>query len=149
MTRRLLATAFVAALLSAGCFEFMSTSKATGPSGVQTLNGSWTSVSTNTTLHDTCTNFQWTMTDSSATEATGTFTATCFENMQVSGTIHAQLVDSTINWTATAVGVSPEFPSCPISLSGTAQFEGEYIRITYTGTTCMGTLSGSELLRRN
>jgi hypothetical protein len=54
----------------------------------------------------------------------------------------------TVTWTATAVGTSPSIDSCPISLSGTALLQNDQIRVPFTGTTCLGAVSGVEILRK-
>jgi hypothetical protein len=56
---------------------------------------------------------------------------------------------STVTWTATATASAAGFPQCPIALSGTATIESDsQIRVPYTGTTCLGAVSGTELLRK-
>jgi hypothetical protein len=149
MRRTLLAATVIAALLAAGCFEFLTGSN-TSPSssGVNGLSGAWASVSSATTLQDTCTNFTWSVTDISGNTASGAFTATCLGNLNVTGTASGTLSGSTVNWTATGTATAPDGTECPISLSGTATFDGTQIRIPYSGTTCLGSVSGTEILRR-
>lgn len=149
MRRTLLAATAVAALMAAGCFEFLTGSK-TNPSstGVEGLNGSWASVSSATSLQNICTNFTWSVTDISGNTASGTFTATCLDTLQVNGTASGTLSGSTVNWTASGTATAPDGTECPISLSGTATFDGTQIRIPYSGTTCLGPVSGTEILRR-
>ncbi len=53
-----------------------------------------------------------------------------------------------LTWTATATAVVPGITTCPISLSGTAQLVGDVIQIPYSGTTCMGAVSGTETLKK-
>jgi hypothetical protein len=149
MRRPLLAATVLAALLAASCFEFLTQSK-TSPSstGVDGLNGSWASVSSATTLQDTCTDFAWTVTDISGNTASGTFSATCLDTLQVTGTASGTLSGSTVTWTASGTATGPGGTACPVSLSGTATFDGTQIRIPYSGTTCLGPVSGTEVLRR-
>jgi hypothetical protein len=55
-----------------------------------------------------------------------------------------------VNWTATATAAGAGVPTgCAISLAGTAVFEGSQIRIPYSGTTCLGPVSGTEILGKN
>jgi hypothetical protein len=35
-----------------------------------------------------------------------------------------------------------------VALAGAATLEGTQVRVTYTGTTCLGPVSGTELLRK-
>ncbi|HUL72179.1 MAG TPA: hypothetical protein VLT86_03710 [Vicinamibacterales bacterium] len=153
MTRQLLVSTLVAALASGACFNPLSQldqTTATQPSatGVQALSGTWASVSSTTTLTNTCTNFRWMVTDINGSTGSGTFTATCFQNMSVSGTATGTMTGSTITWTATAIGRSPTSADCPISLAGTATLDNGQIRVPYTGTTCLGPVSGTEILRQ-
>ncbi len=151
MIRKRLAAVLVAALTSVGCTDLPFTqSSTTTPSatGVQALSGSWASVSSTTTLPNTCTNFRWTVTDITGNTVSGTFTATCLGSLQVVGTANGVLSGSTLTWTATAVGTSPTTPDCPISLSGTAEFDNNQIRVPFSGTTCLGPVSGTEILRK-
>jgi len=150
MTRKVLVPTLVAALASGACFNPFSPTQPTTPTttGVQALNGTWASVSSTTTLTNTCTNFRWIVTDINGNTGSGTFTATCFTNMSVSGTATGTMSGDTITWTATAIGRSPTSPDCPISLSGTAVLDNNQIRVPFTGTTCQGPVSGTEILRQ-
>jgi hypothetical protein len=150
MTRRLIIPTLVATLASGACFNPLSQLQPTQPTptGVQALSGSWSSVSSATTQQNTCTNFKWTVTDINGDTGSGSFTATCFGDMSVSGTADGRVSGTTITWTATAIGRSPTTPDCPISLSGTAVLESDHIRVPYSGTTCVGPVSGTEILRK-
>ena len=123
---------------------------ATGPSptAVTTaaFGGSWTSVAVST-ASQTCTNFQWAVTDISASGVSGTFSAVCYGTVQVSGTAAGALDGTRLNWTATGTGIA-NGSSCPVALAGAATLEGTQVRVTYTGTTCLGPVSGTELLRK-
>ncbi len=113
------------------------------------MAGSWSSVSSATSLTDTCTNFHWAITDISGNTASGTFSATCLTDLQVAGTANGTLSGTTVTWTAVATGTAPGGVSCPITLAGTATYDGTQIRVPYTGTTCLGPVSGTEILRKS
>ena len=149
MTRKLLAAAIIAVFFNAGCFEFLQKGK-TAPTDytVNFLGGTWASVSSATSILDTCTNFNWTVTETSGNTGSGTFTATCLQNLSVSGQASGVMAGETVTWSATATGSSPGFADCAMSLSGAAVLEGDQIRIPYTGTTCLGPVAGTEILRR-
>ena len=152
MNKSLFVAAGLAALLSAGCLEFLTQNK-TSPSApvaatVQGMGGSWTSVSPGTPAAGTCTNFHWSITEFTGTTGSGTFSATCAGDLQVTGTARGTLAGTTVNWTASAVGTAPGNVTCPITLTGTATFDGTQFRIPYTGTTCAGPISGTEILRK-
>jgi hypothetical protein len=101
-------------------------------------------------VQDSCTNFTWSVTQFTGNTGAGTFSATCFGNIQVAGTASGTMTSATtVSWVLSANASGPSLPiSCPISLTGTAVIEGELIRIPYGGTWCGGTLSGTEIVRR-
>jgi hypothetical protein len=150
MTRTSLAIAVVCSVLSAGCFEFFNKPPSSPSPTVNMLGGSWTSTTANaTSLLTSCTNFRWTVTEQSASSSSGTFTATCFNTLQVSGTAQGTLSGATLNWSATALATGSGIAGdCAISLSGTATMVNNEINIPYSGTTCLGPVSGTEVLRK-
>ena len=97
-----------------------------------------------------CGNFQWRVTSQSATAISGEFSALCAGSLTVSGTASGQLNGSaTASIAASGSASGPGLPSCAFSLTGTGYLEGNTIRIPYTGTTCLGPVSGTETLRRS
>jgi hypothetical protein len=146
---RLVVCAALAAA-SAGCFGFERRSSVAGPSaaGLSTLMGSWTSSSL-IPSPSACSNFRWTVSEQTATTARGSFSATCTGDLQLSGTAEGSLSGNTIRWSAQGTATAPGLTSCAISLAGTAEIQVDSVRIPYTGTTCLGPVSGTEVLRRN
>jgi hypothetical protein len=110
--------------------------------------GAWTSIASETTLTNTCTDFHWTITEVAGTSGSGTFTARCMGTLVVAGTAHGSLSGTTVTWAADALGTTPGGASCPVVLTGTATFDGTQFRVPYTGTTCLGPVSGAEVLRK-
>lgn len=154
MKRYVCLAAFAAsAAVSAGCFEFSRhASSITGPTGsefsVGTLAGTYRSISSIPTA-DSCTNFSWTVTEKTSNSAKGNFSATCQNNtMQVSGTAEGTQTGSNIVFLVNATAVSGGV-SCAISLNGTAVVETDQVRVPYTGTSCFGNVSGTEILKRD
>lgn len=148
MTRKLFGAAAVAAVISAGCFSV--TRQSSGPSGSgQMLAGTWASIGSGS-LQDNCTNFTWAVTEFNGNSASGTFSATCYGVLQVAGTARATfLTGSTLSWSVTATASGPGVPVvCAVSITGTATIETDQIRIAYSGTSCLGPLSGTEIVRR-
>ncbi|HEX6324510.1 MAG TPA: hypothetical protein VFZ36_12350 [Vicinamibacterales bacterium] len=143
-----------AAIVSTGCFEFSrNASSITGPSSsnlsVSSLAGTYRSATvTSIPSADSCTNFTWTVTEKTSNSAKGNFSAACAGNVQVAGTAQGTQTGNNIvfqvNATATQSGVS-----CAISLSGTAVIETNQVRVPYTGTSCFGNVSGTEILKRD
>ena len=50
--------------------------------------------------------------------------------------------------TRNAIATTPDIPSCNVALSGTAELGVNSIRVTYSGTTCLGPVSGVEVLNK-
>jgi hypothetical protein len=113
------------------------------------LVGTWASASVLESLPapSTCGDFQWTVTEQTATSLSGNFYAVC-GNLTVSGTASGQLVGSTIPMTAS--GKASAFgATCDFSLTGTGTIlTSDSMRVDYSGTTCLGPVHGSETLTR-
>jgi len=142
---------WVGAAVASGCIGYERRSSLSPTvTGSASLLGSWTS-STASALPSpsTCTNFRWNVTEQTGNAASGTFSATCAGNLQVNGTAHATLSGNNVTWNATAAASVPNLPSCPITLSGTAELGVDSIRVPYSGDTCLGKVSGVEVLRKN
>lgn len=139
----------VAAAASA-CIGFERKSTVAGPSavGISTLMGSWSS-SNIIPAPSSCTDFRWNVTEQSGTSARGSFSATCAGDLRLTGTAQGVLSGSTITWTAQGVGSGPGLTACEISLTGTADITVDSVRVPYSGTTCLGRVSGTEVLRRS
>ncbi len=146
-------SAIVVSAASVGCVGYES--KTTTPSSpttgttVNALVGTWKSASTSIIPDpNSCTDFTWTPTQQSATSAVGSFTATCAGGLKASGTAGGTLSGTTITWSGQAIASTPEIASCPVSLSGTAELGASSIRIPYSGNTCLGPVSGVEILNK-
>ncbi len=80
----------------------------------------------------------------------GAFTATCMDSIPVTGTASGQLTSATtVTIVITASGTLPTGP-CTISVSanGTLQ-DSNTLSAQYSGTTCLGPFSGSDVLHRS
>ena len=133
-------------LASAGCFEF--TQKTTSPStDLRSLAGAWSSGSL-IPSPSSCTDFKWNVTEYTGTTAAGTFSATCAGNLSLVGTANGELVGSIVKWTASGTATAPGLPSCFITLNGSATLRDDTIEVPYQGTTCLGDVRGTEVLRR-
>jgi hypothetical protein len=151
MKKHILACGFavMSSLALAGCFGFEHTSSTTGPTatGISALMGSWSSASV-IPSPSSCTDFQWNVTEQTSTTAKGSFSATCAGDLKVNGTAQGSLNGSSIVWSATGTATSPGLPSCAITLNGTAELGADSIRVPYSGDTCLGKVSGVEVLRK-
>ena len=150
MKRALFFPACLSAIVSAGCLDFMTNKTSpTSAEAVQLTSGPWASIASATTLTNTCVDFHWTSTAVTGASGSGTFTAKCMGSVQVAGTARGTLTDTTVTWSADATGTAPGGAACPVTLNGTATFDGTQFRIPYTGTTCLGPVSGTEILRKS
>ena len=144
--------AAAAAALTSACIGFDHTSTQTGPTsvgGVNALMGTWVSASTLVPSASQCTNFKWNVTEQTGTSAKGNFSATCAGDLNVAGTAQGTLSGSTITWSGNGTATATGLPSCAISLNGTAELGADSIRIPYSGTTCVGPVSGVEILKKS
>lgn len=138
------------AAASSACIGFERKSTVAGPSavGISTLMGSWSSANL-IPAPGSCTDFKWNVTEQTGTSARGSFSATCAGDLRLTGTAQGTLSGSTITWSAQGVGSAPGLSSCNISLAGTADITVDAVRVPYSGTTCLGPVSGTEVLRRS
>jgi hypothetical protein len=145
-----LALCIAVAAASTACFGFERKSSVTGPSGsgVSTLLGNWSS-SNIIPSPSSCSDFKWNVTEQTGNTAKGTFSATCANDLKLSGSAEGTLTGSTVAWSAQGTGTAPGLPSCEIKLTGTAEIQVDSVRVPYSGTTCLGAVSGTEVLRRN
>jgi hypothetical protein len=143
------ACAAAAAALT-GCINFEHTSSLTSPSSVSAsaLLGVWTSANV-VPSPSSCTNFQWHVTEQTSNSAKGNFSATCAGGLNVAGTAQGTLSGTTVNWSGSGTATAADLPSCAVSLSGTAELGTDSIRIPYSGTTCLGAVSGVEILKKS
>lgn len=147
--KRILLSVAVVAVLGAGCFK-ISTTPSPVNSTSQLLGGIWVTVESvpGVTAEQSCTNFRWQVTEYTGTTGAGAFSALCFGNAQITGTARGTLSGTTVNWSASATATVAGLPPCPIALSGAAELMTDRIRIPYSGTTCIGPVSGTETIKR-
>ena len=142
--------ALSAASAAAGCIGFERQSSLTGPSaaGNSAMIGNWSS-SNLIPSPSSCADFKWNVQEQTATSAKGTFSATCAGDLKVTGTAQGAFTTSgTIDWSGQANATAPGLTSCNVVLSGTAELPVDSIRIPYSGDTCLGKVSGVEILNR-
>ena len=152
MKQLIFVCALAACVATGACVGYSSkTTVPTSPSGtaIEALVGTWASASTNIIPSaSSCTDFKWTPTQQSPTSAMGAFSASCAGDLKVSGTAAGALTGTTITWNAQGIASTPQVASCAISLNGTAELGVSSIRVPYSGTTCLGAVSGVEILNK-
>jgi hypothetical protein len=140
------------AVVAAACVE-TKTEGVTSPSEALAIlsTGSWSSsaMTVSSSLDPkTCGNLEWKITSMSTTSAAGTFKATCGGGLSLEGSAEGTLNGLTADLKASGT-VGGAGLACAFSLTGTAVPEGlDSVRITYSGTTCLGPVSGSEVLKK-
>jgi hypothetical protein len=159
-----LVSLIAAGLLTTGCgFEHernaiapsggsgSSTGGSTTTSGDGTYVGNWASQQFTIPTGTSCTNFQWAITNQTNSSLAGTFTVDCSGNVTVEGNASGQLVgENQVALTTTGTATIAGFLPCPFSLSGTGTLvDKSTLTIPYSGTTCMGPVSGTETLRKH
>ena len=150
MKNRILWAVLSSALVASGCIgiEHESTPTAPTASGNSSLLGNWSS-SNIIPAPSSCTDFKWNITEQTQISAKGSFSASCAGDLKVTGTAQAQFnTDGSIAWSGQANATAPGLTSCNVVLTGTAELQVESIRIPYSGDTCLGKVSGIEILKR-
>ena len=147
MSVRVVATMLIACAVGAGCVGVEHRSTPTQPTSGASLLGAWASGGLGSTAQS-CGDFRWRILSQEGNSATGEFSATCRGGITLAGTISGTLSGSRLDWNAAGTAMGPSDVRCPFSLSGTGTLEGDTVRIDYRGTTCAGSISGTEILRR-
>jgi hypothetical protein len=124
-----------------------SASASTAPSSTPYV-GTWASAASSAGLSaDKCGNFQWKISSQTETSIAGDFSATCgaFTILGTgSGQLSGQNVSLAVNGSVSGGGLQ----LCAFSLTGTGTMQGDTLPLNYSGTTCLGPVSGTETLRR-
>jgi hypothetical protein len=136
---------------ASGCVGYQSKSSLTNPTaaGVSALMGNWASASaTVIPSAASCTDFKWTVSEQTTSSAKGSFSASCAGDLKLAGTAQGTLSGSVISWSATGNATAPGLPACGFTLTGTAELGTNSIRVPYSGDTCLGKVSGVEILNK-
>ena len=143
-----LAVCLTIAISAAACIGYERNNTPTSPSGGSgSLVGNWTSSSLIPTP-SSCADFKWNITEQVGNTARGSFSATCANDLKLTGTAQGTINGSTIEWSATAVGNAAGLANCQVTLKGTAEIGVTTVRVPYSGDTCLGKVSGVESLSR-
>jgi hypothetical protein len=155
----------IALVAAAGC-EFKRGSNFTAPSPTEhtsaSLVGVWTSLidgpgasafsGTSATVPELrgCIDVRWEVPSQVGAVAQGPFKVVCEGPIVLTGTARGELTSATtVLVSVTGSATVPNLGECAFSLGGTGTLDGDTLRIPYTGTTCVGPVSGDEILRRN
>jgi len=93
-----------------------------------------------------CSNFAWSVTTQTATEASGRFSAECGPGLVLQGTITGRLGAATIPIVVSG-NLIRGADECPFSLTGEGvPLDSVTFKINYSGTTCLGPMQGTNNL---
>ena len=123
----------------------------TNTTGASSLVGTWTSAVPAVPTATSCTDFNFVIATQTATNIFGTFTATCGGGLTIAGNLSGLINSVTNAIVVTATGtVNQPVPNCAFTLNGTGTLiDGGYtLTIPFTGTTCAGPVSGTEVLHK-
>ena len=97
-----------------------------------------------------CGNFKYQITTQTASSIAGTFTGVCGGGLTIAGNATGQLNGTAVTLVLTGTAAMPGIASCTFSLNATGSVEdsGNTLRLPFSGTTCLGPVSGTEVLRR-
>lgn len=169
MYRSTAASLLAVALFAASACEFKTSSSTTGPSPVDSsiadaaraLVGIWSSsagggsstpAQSGSVPNPTggCTDFQWTIGTQSANSVAGDFSAVCLDTIPVSGHATGQLTSATtVAISVAGAGQMPGLGACNFTMTSTATVQDDTLTAPFTGTSCLGPFSGTQVLRRN
>ena len=113
------------------------------------FSGAWGSSSIAGLPLGNCSDVKWLITAQSASSISGTVTANCASGVTVSANLTGTLrnesvIDLVANGTMTAMGLP-----CAFNLTGTGTRQSDdTMKVNYSGTYCLGSVSGTETLRK-
>jgi hypothetical protein len=120
-----------------------------GSNAASAFAGSWGSSTIAGLPLGNCSDVKWLITAQTATSVGGTVTANCASGVKVAanltGTLKSEnVIDLVATGTMTAMGLP-----CQFNLAGTGTRQaGDTMKVNYNGSHCLGTISGTETLRK-
>jgi hypothetical protein len=123
---------------------------AAGTAAVASAAGTWASPTIAGLPNiSSCSNLQWQISSQSATSVAGSVSAVCGGVVNVNADLTGQMSASdVVNLTASGQAVGLGI-TCPFSLTGVGHMQGsDAMKLDYQGTTCLGPVSGSQMLQR-
>ena len=111
--------------------------------------GAWGSSSIAGLPLGNCSDVKWLISDQTASTVSGTVTATCASGVTVAANLTGTMQSANvINLVATGTITATGIP-CQVDLTGTGTRQaGDTMRVDYTGSYCLGAVSGTETLRK-
>ena len=135
---------------SANSSSSSTSSSSSSAATVPAAAGTWASSAINGLPNlGSCSNLQWQISSLSETSVAGTVSALCGGVVTVTANLTGQMSGSdvvllTANGSAVGLGIT-----CPFNLDGTGHIQSsDAMLLDYSGTTCAGPVSGSQMLHR-
>jgi hypothetical protein len=132
---------------STGSSSTGNSSSTTSPAAA--FSGAWGSSTIAGLPLGNCGDVKWLITTQTSSSISGTVSANCASGVTVAanltGTMQsADVINLVANGTLTAMGLP-----CQVNLTGTGTRQaGDTMKVDYTGSHCLGSVSGSETLRK-
>jgi hypothetical protein len=126
-----------------------STNSGGASSTASPFGGAWSSASIAGLPVGNCADVKWLITAQTASSVSGTVSASCANGVNVAanltGTVQSEnVINLVTSGTLTAMGLP-----CQFNLNGTGTRQtGDTMKVDYNGTYCLGTVSGTETLRK-
>jgi hypothetical protein len=126
-----------------------SSGSSSGSNAASAFAGAWGSSTIAGLPLGNCSDVKWLITAQTATSVGGTVTANCASGVKVNanltGTLQSEkVIDLVATGTMTAMGLP-----CQFNLTGTGTRQADdTMKVNYNGSHCLGTISGSETLRK-
>ena len=128
-----------------------SSSSTSASSSSSVFSGIWASSTPNGLPNiGSCSELQWQITNLTATDIAGNVTATCGGSVTITADLTGKLngsdvIDLTAKGQAVGLGIT-----CGFTLTGVGTRQStDSVELDYQGTTCLGPVKGTEMLRRN
>lgn len=131
-----------------------STGSSSGGNGSSTtaasaFSGAWGSSTIAGLPLGNCSDVKWLITAQTASSVSGTVTANCASGVTVAANLNGTMQsENVINLVATGTMTAMGLP-CQFNLNGTGTRQaGDTMKVDYNGSYCLGTVNGSETLRK-
>ena len=145
MGRRTVTTLLAAiTILTGGCDLQRASSPTSSSDQLEGYLGRWRSADLQQ-VTDACQDFDWSLAPD-GDSLSGTFSANC-DGILLTGDGTGQLSGDTLQLSVSGLATTPQGLTCAFQLTGVARLQGNTIRVDYAGSTCIGPLTGTELLQ--
>lgn len=120
------------------------------PTAASAFAGAWGSSTIAGLPLGNCSDVKWLITAQTASSVGGTVTANCASGIVVAANLTGTLQsENVIDLIATGTLTAMSLPACTFNLTGTGTRQaGDTMKVDYDGSHCLGTVKGTETLRK-